>query len=327
VFRTESRRLGKGLAVPRSLTYIHVLDAVSIQLLHSLFGENAVTSPSIAREEQLLFKCQKWYLGFINRQIETAATSLFDPIVIRSGDDKSQYAGLIRPTTETKQRVYRLMIHTAEALRSREKRGIALADIVTLLQDTRHPEHLRTGNTAYKCLAIQMIFCIAGWLTMLYEPASNQEINKLQLEHPIAVQRLRPFRTDIIHHFSLDMVFPGQSIPITQQPFHRLLHKFGGLIPCPDTLYENRNFALDNDMKAWSQWQSDLTFDTAIMVHHVCFHTLRKIAGIRIQWVRSINLHLEFDQSKRTLKLFGYPAFCWLLSRSNDNSTDILHSR
>lgn len=37
-------------------------------------------------------------------------------------------------------------------------------------------------------------------------------------------------------------------------------------------------------------------------------------------WVNTLNLHLEFDQARKTLKVFRYPSFCRLLYREVDKT-------
>jgi hypothetical protein len=307
----------------RPPTHVCPLDTTFTRFLSSVFGDHEATENEKPNSDKILLKCQKWYLGFIDRRIEATETLIFLPILGALREDLQRNMGFRGHNIVDKRRAYRLLIRVAEALKSREKKGLALTDILAVLQDPSQQEHLGKGDEEYQCLAIQLVFSIIGWLTMLYEPVSNPERNKLQLQRPTTTQRQRNLRTDIIHDLSLDISTPRQAASITQYPFHRLLQRFGTLVPCPDPIYDPRELGLDNGM----QGRGDSAIDSAFLGHNLCFHTLKKIIEVRIEWVDSLNLHLEFDQGKRTLKLFRYPSFCWLMSRNNDSSSDILLSR
>jgi hypothetical protein len=289
-------------------------DLAFLELLPSLFGdESAKELPTSDMETKLLSQCQQWYLRFVDSWIEAAWEPLLDGAT-------SNPPGPCRSSTRpfgageaAKKTTYTLMNLTAREMRMRERKGLALTEIVTVLQDQGH---LRTGDTDHECLGIQMAFTLIGWLTMLYEPVTSPEKNKLQLEQSNTKRRLRLRRSGIIHNFSLDIVSPAQSIPVTQQPLHRLFCRFGNLIPRPDDLCNSREFGSGNATQAGRYWGGDFELESTITVHHVCFHTLQKIVEIQIEWVETLNQHLEFNPGKKTLKLFRYPAFCWMMSRN-----------
>jgi hypothetical protein len=44
------------------------------------------------------------------------------------------------------------------------------------------------------------------------------------------------------------------------------------------------------------------------------------VAGVRIQWVDCLSLHLEFDSRSKTLKVFRFPSLCLIMYRNNDRS-------
>lgn len=46
----------------------------------------------------------------------------------------------------------------------------------------------------------------------------------------------------------------------------------------------------------------------------MCFNTLQSLAGLKIEWVTSLALHLELDSGKKTLKLFQFPSFCRMMA-------------
>jgi len=67
------------------------------------------------------------------------------------------------------------------------------------------------------------------------------------------------------------------------------------------------------------QWLSGNQQSEVIMVHSICFNFLHQIAGLRIEWVSSLTLHLELDSERKTLKLFQYPSFCRMMMRDHKN--------
>jgi len=89
-------------------------------------------------------------------------------------------------------------------------------------------------------------------------------------------------------------------------PLYRLLERFGKLIPNAPAMRPERTSGPLPDMN---------TIDW-IDVSLVCFHTLHKIADIKIEWVDVLALHLDFDSRKRTLSIFRYPSFCFLMYTS-----------
>ena len=84
-------------------------------------------------------------------------------------------------------------------------------------------------------------------------------------------------------------------------PLYSLLGRFGDLIPevKPHQL-------LDHDLHGSRGIEN-------ILVGHVCFNTLQSLAGLKIEWVTSLSLHLELDSGKKTLKLFQFPSFCRMM--------------
>jgi hypothetical protein len=57
-------------------------------------------------------------------------------------------------------------------------------------------------------------------------------------------------------------------------------------------------------------WQGS---DNYLTVSYICFNTLRNVGNLRIEWVNTLNLHLQLDVRERVLRLFRFPSFCWLM--------------
>jgi hypothetical protein len=84
-------------------------------------------------------------------------------------------------------------------------------------------------------------------------------------------------------------------------PFYSLLGRFGDLIP-----EVKQHQFLDHGFPGNRASEH-------ILVGHVCYNTLQSLAGLKIEWVTSLSLHLELDSGKKTLKLFQFPSFCRMM--------------
>jgi len=60
-------------------------------------------------------------------------------------------------------------------------------------------------------------------------------------------------------------------------------------------------------------------YDPVIELSLICFHTLHRVAYIKIDWVDSLSLHLEFDSYTKILKIFRFPSLCLIMAK---NETD-----
>lgn len=89
----------------------------------------------------------------------------------------------------------------------------------------------------------------------------------------------------------------GQDFADVDMPISRMLSAFGQLIP--DLARMSRQ-----DMSGNAE---------VISASLVCYHTLRKVSNIEIVWVDTLGLHLEFDSTRKQLKIFRFPAFCRLM--------------
>jgi hypothetical protein len=50
-------------------------------------------------------------------------------------------------------------------------------------------------------------------------------------------------------------------------------------------------------------------------VPYVCYQTLRNVCRVEIEWVDALGLHLEFNSTRKVLKVFRFPSFCRLMYR------------
>jgi hypothetical protein len=127
---------------------------------------------------------------------------------------------------------------------------------------------------------------------MLYDPQPAEPPGELEIRRPTGSilrqgMRLRSSRTFTSYR---QQCFDG-----LDQPLHVFLRKFGRLIPEPKAVVAGAPL---------------------IAVSSVCFAMLDKVADIKVEWVNSLSLHLEFDNVRRVLKVFRFPSFCMLMYRN-----------
>jgi hypothetical protein len=118
-------------------------------------------------------------------------------------------------------------------------------------------------------------------------------------ESPHTARRRRRAKKETFTHFS-------HTLENNDQPLNTLLGSFGKVIP-----------------QRQRQWVSGRVSPASIApVRHdddwielslLCFHALNKVANIKIEWVDSLSLHLEFDNKTKVLKVFRLPSLCLLM--------------
>ena len=133
-----------------------------------------------------------------------------------------------------------------------------------------------------------LVFKIISWITLIYKtedrlPLNSKYLTLLDVSNHKAQELSRRFQCEINNETM------GLHL-------HHLLAHFGNFIP--PQFYPRR-------VQGYSE-----TMDDSIIVANINYHTLFTIAQIRIEWVNTINLHLEFDEKSLALRLFRYPSFC-----------------
>jgi hypothetical protein len=130
---------------------------------------------------------------------------------------------------------------------------------------------------------------------MLYEAVTVPAVNKLEVVKTSTTSSgyRNPFITRKYHNYK-------QNFDYIDSPLYELLGRFGELIP------QSRPYSIN---------ELELSRPTEVIaVKDVCFNTIQGFAGLKIEWVTSLALHLEMDSSKKTLKLFQFPSFCRMMS-------------
>jgi hypothetical protein len=135
--------------------------------------------------------------------------------------------------------------------------------------------------------AAQLILRVFGWTTMFFEPPSEYTKNVFRpskVESKSPQPTLRKTHTWVPHDIDLPMY---QKHPVVDIMYHMLREN-----PFPRPLSSTSK---------------------ALVGSNLSYYTLSKLAGLKIEWVESLCLHLELNKSDRTLKVFRFPSFCRLL--------------
>ena len=97
----------------------------------------------------------------------------------------------------------------------------------------------------------------------------------------------------------------SQDMSHIDQPLVVVLRRFGGIKgPIPRAVFNELKISLD-----------------PLTASNLSYFTLTRVAGIRIEWVDSVCLHLEFDMQHKVLKLFRFPSLCGLLCHGVNDAT------
>jgi hypothetical protein len=100
-----------------------------------------------------------------------------------------------------------------------------------------------------------------------------------------------------------------ESKDLIDVPIFLLLKMFGENIPpC------RQDYPTPSELNNMTPGHHDHWID----ISFVGFHAVHVVAGIRIQWVDCLSLHLEFDSLSKTLKVFRFPSICLIMYRNTN---------
>jgi len=102
-----------------------------------------------------------------------------------------------------------------------------------------------------------------------------------------------------------------QPLDNIDQPLYTVLRRFGTIIPEP-----YKDSSATHELASTQPGRNEGGNDLSL----VCFHILHRFAGIEIEWVDCLSLHLEFDSRTKTLKLFRFPSLCFIMCSNTDQS-------
>ena len=145
------------------------------------------------------------------------------------------------------------------------------------------------GDQATDFIRENLVFAMLGWLSMLYIPCFDADETVFQIRY----DPNQPNSRLIYETFVVENKATGQEPAC-------FLKKFGNLLPA-------RHRAL-----AVSAGERKKTISSLSPISPTKFNiqVLSSLLRIRVQWVDTIALHLDYDQTTRTLSLFRYPSFC-----------------
>ena len=179
---------------------------------------------------------------------------------------------------------------------------------LTLSQDLiDHQDQLEPNDETTRDLRVQLVFMAFGWLSMLYDPHPKPNPQSLQIcQYTRVLQQATKLKTEVLHNFE-------QDFNQLQQPLTNLFFAFGNFLPPFDSHLYTDSSASNNTLR-------HIDHSEYLILSFLSYRTLVKVAKIKIQWVDSLNLHLEFDEGARVLKLFRFPSFCRLMYHEDGES-------
>ncbi|KAK2875215.1 hypothetical protein FQN49_001685 [Arthroderma sp. PD_2] len=169
---------------------------------------------------------------------------------------------------------------------------IKLEEVVTIDGIAKYLGKLEVFESEDDLLPAQklLIFAVLGWRSMLYQASFNT----------CSIKEFAVHRDSDQPHSGL--VFDTYRVPahLSNRPLWVLLKAFGNLLPARDPTAPQ--LASENG-KLVSSWMPLYPMETNA-------YLLNALLRVRIRWVDSLALHLDYDKSTRTLSLFAYPSFC-----------------
>ena len=139
----------------------------------------------------------------------------------------------------------------------------------------------------------RIVFAMLGWLSMLYVPSFNDlEDVKWKIHHgPNQPNSRLVYDTFEVNNYNYNLA--------GQEPASFLRH-FGNLLPAR---------RLDSILEAGQKGEIASSW-SLISPTNFNIQVLSNVLRLRVQWVDTLALHLDYDQTTRTLSLFRYPSFC-----------------
>lgn len=167
--------------------------------------------------------------------------------------------------------------------------GVSIDEIV------EHLQKIGVFDDSTRLLGAQilLIFAILGWQSMLYQPAFNVCSTDQLAIHQEPGQPRSGLVFDV-YKISADL---------SDRPLWVVLKAFGNLLPARALKLTQIASKASKASKFASSWLPLYPVETNA---YLLYNLLR----VRIRWVESLALHLDYDKSSRTLSLFSYPSFC-----------------
>lgn len=210
------------------------------------------------------------YLSYLDKQLTHAFETAFSPLL--HGNFRNGYCFA--------ERIAWALVRVASLLRL--NLSSTIIDIVGELVDQDVLEPTCTSENA--TTARYFVFCMEGWLTLLYLPSPPDESEEQLFR--IDTQDSGTFRLDV------------QPLSQCSRPFMEVLDVFGVFSDLSKPSMDPEKFA---DKAGVSRQTLLPSFLAAPLV--------TSIGGFDICWVDTICTHLTFDASKKKLFVFRLPSF------------------
>lgn len=258
-------------------------------------------------ENELLENASRWYIIFLECKIRKAWRSLFIPVL--------RNAVSTPPSDEDLALAFQIL----QIIINRAKQeNLALIELVDSL-DNSHLLKSPDPDDEERAEANQLVLAAFGWITSLYSASDNPAPSKLELNIPRGssgtelperaksrISRTFHRRRSVAKETYITL---SQTLQLYDQPLYTLLEAFGTVLPQrPQSWNLRSSHTVSEDTSLVRQPDHD-----KIEASFLCYHTLAKIAKVKIDWVDSLSLHLEFDMQAKVLKLFRLPSLCLLM--------------
>jgi hypothetical protein len=162
---------------------------------------------------------------------------------------------------------------------------------------------LNPASVAHWAKLHQFIFRAISLITLVYDASKNPEINTFQLSLP---KKSRQAGSE----YQERPVWKKFKCPINiitvNDDLRRIFLKFGTFQP--------REYV--EPVETVCNMHKDL-----IVAFHLNVKTLSRLGGVEIEWVNSLNLHLEFCEKSFKLRVFAYSSLCRMLCDHYDGKT------
>jgi len=263
-----------------------------------------------------------WYTELLEWKIKKHWTQLFQPVMMNIA------ATPFGPSDDDISVAFCVLTAVISAF---ARKDLALVEIV----DAMYNKSFFKDTDQDRSHATQLAFAVVGWISVLPFPIPVSESRRLanwnllgllycpaltpgreqfeiigpskSRDHP--PQRSRNRRTP--RCTSRTFTCYQQTFDNKDLPIHKFLRRFGEIVPLYDV-----GIHRESGTPLVISGRDDGWIDQSL----VCFHTLAKVASIKVQWVDCVGLHLEFDSRTKVLKLFRFPSFCLIMIVIGDKS-------
>ena len=221
-----------------------------------------------------------WFCKFLEARFQSVKDSHFNPCTSEVSKEKimDQVLDLCA--------MYNMMAAIASQVDTTPS-----VTLLSLVDGLVHVKIFKREDEARTNLMNQLVFMAVGWLSMLYDPDRSPASGKLQIVND-TMGTGRRLRASKIQRFQQDF---NQA----SQPFPTLLRVFGAIIP---------RITPPSDMEMHRLRDREF-----LTVSYLSYHTLSRVCKLNIEWVDTLSFHLDFVEQRRTLKLFAFPSFCYMM--------------